>query len=159
MPLPPPRIVPASDRHLQAIICLLHNDFLGATRESTNGNSAPYQQAFDEMKNDPNNNVYVAVLPGNGPDTERVVACFQLTFIPGLSLNGCTRAQIEAVRVHPDFRNKGLGRSLFDFAIARASARGCGLMQLTTNNARTGAHRFYEQLGFVSTHTGYKLVL
>ena len=32
-------------------------------------------------------------------------------------------------------------------------------MQLTTHNERTDAHRFYESLGFSSTHTGMKLKL
>jgi hypothetical protein len=32
-------------------------------------------------------------------------------------------------------------------------------VQLTSNKARTRAHRFYERLGFVSSHEGFKLVL
>ena len=34
-----------------------------------------------------------------------------------------------------------------------------GLVQLTSDNRRPEAHRFYEALGFRATHRGYKLVL
>jgi hypothetical protein len=32
-------------------------------------------------------------------------------------------------------------------------------VQLTTDSSRADAHRFYEQLGFVGSHIGYKLTL
>jgi len=32
-------------------------------------------------------------------------------------------------------------------------------VQLTSDRTRTDAHRFYERLGFVASHTGYKLAL
>jgi hypothetical protein len=32
-------------------------------------------------------------------------------------------------------------------------------VQLTSNRARDDAHRFYERLGFVPSHVGYKLML
>lgn len=37
--------------------------------------------------------------------------------------------------------------------------RGCALVQLTSDNVRTDAHRFYERLGFVASHTGFKIQL
>ena len=40
-----------------------------------------------------------------------------------------------------------------------ARLRGCRLVQLTTNNGRTDAQRFYERLGFRATHVGMKLDL
>jgi hypothetical protein len=32
-------------------------------------------------------------------------------------------------------------------------------VQLTTDKTRTDAHRFYDKLGFVASHEGYKLAL
>jgi hypothetical protein len=32
-------------------------------------------------------------------------------------------------------------------------------VQLTSNNARSDAHRFYERLGFVPSHVGFKMLL
>lgn len=46
-----------------------------------------------------------------------------------------------------------------EWAVARARARGCGMVQLTTNAARPDARRFYERLGFRPSHVGMKLPL
>ena len=88
-----------------------------------------------------------------------MVATLQLTFIPGLARRGALRAQIEAVRVHPDLRGRGLGHALIASAIDEARRRGCALVQLTSDVRRTDAARFYERLGFVASHTGFKLQL
>jgi ribosomal protein S18 acetylase RimI-like enzyme len=45
------------------------------------------------------------------------------------------------------------------WAIARAKAQGCRMVQLTTDKSRSAAQRFYERLGFVSSHEGMKLNL
>jgi GNAT superfamily N-acetyltransferase len=92
-------------------------------------------------------------------DQEEVVGTMQLSFIPGLSRRGALRAQIEAVRVRRDFRDQGLGHAMFEWAIAEARNKGCSLVQLTSDKSRTGAHRFYERLGFVASHEGMKLTL
>jgi hypothetical protein len=34
-----------------------------------------------------------------------------------------------------------------------------GFSQRTTDKSRTGAHRFYERLGFTASHEGMKLIL
>ena len=41
----------------------------------------------------------------------------------------------------------------------RARGLGCYRVQLTSNAARPDAHRFYERLGFVPSHVGFKLRL
>jgi GNAT superfamily N-acetyltransferase len=45
------------------------------------------------------------------------------------------------------------------WAVEQARARGCRLVQLTTDRGRTDALRFYESLGFRATHAGMKLPL
>ena len=45
------------------------------------------------------------------------------------------------------------------WAVDQARARGCHLVQLTSNQARTEARRFYERLGFKASHIGMKLYL
>lgn len=37
-----------------------------------------------------------------------------------------------------------------------APALGVTLVQLTSDAARTDAHRFYERLGFIGSHKGFK---
>lgn len=102
---------------------------------------------------DPNQLLAVAESAG------RVVGTLQLSFIPGLSRLGMTRGQIEAVRIATSHRSAGAGQAMFDWAIGQCRARGCALVQLTTDKTRPDAHRFYERLGFVASHEGYKLGL
>jgi GNAT superfamily N-acetyltransferase len=47
------------------------------------------------------------------------------------------------------------------WAIEQARARGCRLVQLTTDQRRAEADalRFYQSLGFRATHVGMKLLL
>lgn len=136
---------------LPAILRLLADDPLGKTRETTV--EAPYQAAFAAIAADPNQEVVVAELDG------RVVGCFQLSFIPGLSRRGAWRAQIESVRIDSALRGRGAGQAMMEWAIAKARARGCALAQLTTDKRRPDAHRFYARLGFVASHEGMKLEL
>ncbi|HYY12076.1 MAG TPA: GNAT family N-acetyltransferase [Kineosporiaceae bacterium] len=136
------------------LVALLADDPLGASRESRDADMLEvYLRAFAAVDADPNQ-VLVAALDG-----DRVVATLQLTFIPGLSRGGTLRTQVEAVRVAADHRGHGLGRLLVGWAVEEARRRGSTLVQLTTDKTRTGAHRFYERLGFVASHEGYKLQL
>lgn len=91
--------------------------------------------------------------------SDSVVGTMQLTFIPGMARAGATRLQIEAVRVRLDHRGKGIGGAMINWAISEGDRRGAALVQLTSDRSRTDAHRFYENLGFIASHTGFKLTL
>ena len=134
------------------IVALLADDPMGEGRENP-GDLAVYQRAFAAVDADPAHLLVVAEHGG------AVVGTLQLTFIPGLSRGGSLRAQVEAVRVARSHRGEGLGRSLLGWAIEEARRRGCSLVQLTTDQQRAEAQRFYEGLGFVSSHAGMKLAL
>jgi GNAT superfamily N-acetyltransferase len=69
------------------------------------------------------------------------------------------RGQIESVRIAATHRGEGLGRRFFGWAIDRCRARGCGLVQLTTDRTRPEALKFYRSLGFADSHLGMKLPL
>ncbi|MFA5540025.1 MAG: GNAT family N-acetyltransferase [Gemmobacter sp.] len=143
----------ASREDVPAVVALLRDDMLGATREGEE--IAPYLAAFDRMAAEGANRLIVAEeSDGNGGG--RIVATYQITFISGLSLRATRRAQVESIRVATDRRGSGLGAALMADAEARARAAGCRLMQLTTNRARPRAHAFYERLGFTASHIGYK---
>jgi len=131
-----------------AILALLRDDMLGQTREGDG--LAPYLAAWDAMQAEAANHLIVGLLDG------RVVACYQITFISGLSLTAARRAQIEGIRVRPDLRGQGIGAALIGDAESRARAAGCRLLQFTTNRSRADAHRFYDRLGFTPSHIGYK---
>jgi len=149
------RTAQASD--LAAIIGLLADDPLGAQRETLTPAGSPpaacYIGAFQAIDADANQQLVVAV------DNGIVVGTLQLSFIPGIVRRGAWRGQIEAVRIAATHRSAGLGQHMFEWAIALCRARGCHLVQLTTDKGRPDAHRFYERLGFVASHEGYKLAL
>ena len=139
---------------LRAIVALLADDELGAQRERFSETIAPeYLSAFDAIEADPNQLLAVMV------DGEQVIGTLQLSFIPGLARGGALRGQIEAVRVARERRSERLGERLFQWAIDQCRAHGCALVQLTTDRQREDAHRFYDRLGFVPSHIGYKLKL
>jgi len=148
----------ATIKDVPAIVGLLVDDLLGSDRESSDrADLAPYLTAFAAIDADPAHLLLVVDDDGdhNG-DGGEVVATLQLTFVPGLSRGGALRAQIEAVRVARSHRGSGLGAALVSWAVAEAERRGCALVQLTTDKQRGDAHRFYERLGFVATHEGFK---
>ncbi|WP_330297416.1 GNAT family N-acetyltransferase [Streptomyces sp. NBC_00503] len=145
-------IRPAVEEDLPAIVAMLADDPLGMTRESPDDLS-PYRAAFERLAGDPHQHVVVAVRAG------RVVGTLQLTIVPGLSRKGATRSIIEGVRVHADERGSGLGTRFIEWAIEQSRAEDCNLVQLTSDMARTDAHRFYERLGFTGSHLGFKLQL
>ncbi|SMX39254.1 GNAT family N-acetyltransferase [Maliponia aquimaris] len=144
----------ATAEDLPALVALLADDPLGAAREDASLPLADcYTQAFDAIDADPNQLLVVATRDGT------VIGCLQLSFLPGLSRRGAWRGQIESVRVAPSARGLGLGRQMIDWAIETCRTRGCTLVQLTSDTSRPDAHRFYESLGFVPSHTGFKLPL
>jgi len=142
----------ATSTDVPGIVSMLTDDEIGAQRESP-GDLTPYQAAFAAIDADPNQVLVVAERNGE------LVGTLQLTIIPGLSRQGATRGLVEAVRVAASARGTGLGTTLLEWSIEEARARGCALVQLTSDKARTEAHRFYLRLGFQNTHEGFKLPL
>ncbi|WP_312880089.1 GNAT family N-acetyltransferase [Actinokineospora xionganensis] len=135
-----------------AIVGLLMDDAIGATRESAD-DLTPYKDAFAVI--DADHHEFLAVADRDG----EIVGTFQLSLLPGLSRRGAFRAQVEAVRVAASARGEGLGETMMRWAIEEARKRGCVMVQLTSDKAREDAHRFYERLGFTATHEGFKLAL
>jgi len=145
-------IRPGATADVPAIVALLADDPLGSQRESPD-DLAPYLDALERLSSDPNQHLVVATREN------RVVGTLQLTVIPGLSRRGATRSIIEGVRIHADERGSGLGTRLIEWAIEESRRQNCQLVQLTSDNTRTDAHRFYERLGFTASHVGFKLAL
>lgn len=138
-----------------AVVELLANDRLRSSEESlASEDQEPYVSAFLAIDADPAHLLCV-VTDSSGS----VVATMHLTFLPGLARRGATRLQIEAVRVHEKLRGKGVGSAMILWAVDEAARRGASLVQLTSDAARPRAHRFYERLGFVQSHAGFKLHL
>lgn len=139
---------------LSAIVAMLADDDLGRGRENAGSIAdSAYARAFEEIQRSPDNRIIVADRGGV------VVGCLQLTIIPGLSRQGARRGLIEAVRVAASERGRGVGEAMMQHAVALAREAGCRLVQLTSDKRRARAHVFYERLGFVASHEGFKLEL
>lgn len=142
----------ATEADLPFLDSLIEADAVAAARDiAPPDNAAQQLEALRAIAADPNHELWIVEAEGEA------VASFQLSFIPGVSRKGAWRGQIESVRVMPHVRGKGIGEAMMRWAIARCDMKGCGVIQLTSDRQREGAHRFYESLGFAATHTGFKL--
>jgi len=137
---------------LDAILALLVDDVLGKNRDYPVVDEQ-YEAAFAAIDSDSRTQLIV------GDEDGEVVACMQITYIPGLGRHGGERSHVEAVRVRGDRRGTGLGGELMIWAIGQARERGCSLVELTSDKRRPDAHRFYARLGFTASHEGMKLMI
>ncbi|RFA10507.1 GNAT family N-acetyltransferase [Subtercola boreus] len=139
---------------LAALIFLMSDDPISAGRGDV---ASPddlqlYATALERIAADPSNALLVVV-----DRSDTVVGTMQLTVIPGMARRGSTRLLVEAVRVQSAERSKGIGGAMMRWVTdTAASELGARLVQLTSDAARTEAHRFYERLGFTGSHIGYK---
>jgi GNAT superfamily N-acetyltransferase len=150
-----PTVRRATRTDVAAILALLASDDLHRAREAGMDPTARLraaERAFDEIDADPKQLLWVAA----GDDGE-VIGTLQITFLRYLSRGGASVALVEAVQVDASVRNQGIGSMMMRAAIDEARKRGCNRVQLTSNKARTSAHRFYERLGFTRSHEGFKL--
>ena len=137
---------------LPRILQLLSDDELGQSRETLQKSLRDdYLRAFTAINADLNQ--YLAVFERN----DNIIGCLQISFIPGLSRRGALRGQIESVRVAANVRGNGYGTLMMAWAIEKCREQGCSLVQLTSDKTRKDAQRFYQELGFVPSHEGFKL--
>jgi GNAT superfamily N-acetyltransferase len=137
------------------IIKLLANDLLGKQRESFQEPLPEhYYIAFSDIDNDKNN--YLIVVEDNN---KIIIGTLQLTIITYLTYQGGRRGQIEGVRIDEQYRGKGVGKFMIEWAINKSRETGCHLVQLTMDKKRFETIEFYKKLGFVASHEGMKLHL
>lgn len=136
-----------------AVIALLADDPISAARGdvASDEDRPAYAEALLEILAEPSNDLLVAELDG------AIVGTLQLTSIPGMARQGARRLLVEAVRVQSDLRSSGIGSAVMRWVGEKAApALGAAIVQLTSDAARTDAHRFYERLGYIGSHLGFK---
>jgi GNAT superfamily N-acetyltransferase len=143
----------ATNIDIPKIVEMLADDELGKSRENF---QVPlpltYINAFEKINSDPNQELIVVE-----NQNQEVIGTLQLSFIQYLTYQGSIRAQVEAVTIRKDQRGIGLGKKMFAWAIERAKERNAHLLQLTTDKKRPEAIKFYQELGFISSHEGMKM--
>ena len=145
----------ATINDVSKIVEMIADDELGKTREEFRSPLPnEYYEAFKNIDADKNQELIVLE-----NEHSEIVGTLQLSFIHYLTYRGGIRAQIEAVRIRKDQRGVGLGKKMFAWAIHRSQERKAHMLQLTTDKKRPEAIRFYENLGFISTHEGMKMDL
>ena len=143
----------ATEKDIHSIVEMIADDALGKQRENfQNPLPQEYMEAFKNISSDKNQELIVLE-----NDKSEIIGTLQLTFIQYLTYQGGIRAQIEAVRIRKDQRGLGTGKKMFEWAIERSKERKAHLLQLTTDKKRPEAIKFYEDLGFRSSHEGMKI--
>ncbi len=143
----------ATESDIVKIVEMIVDDELGKTRENFRiPLPIEYISAFNKINSDENQELIVLE-----NENLEIIGTLQLTFIQYLTYRGGIRAQIEAVRIRKDQRSKGLGKKMFKWAIERSKEKKAHVLQLTSDKKRPSAIKFYEDLGFKSTHEGMKL--
>ena len=144
----------AREEDVAAIVAILASDDIGGHGDTTDEAArADYLQAFHTLQRTPRETLYVAERDGE------IVGTFQTLLTTTLTGRGATSMIVEAVQTRPDMRGHGIGARMIGFCIEEARRLGLRQVQLTSNAARTDAHRFYERLGFAKSHLGFRYKL
>ena len=108
---------------------------------------------YEAILADPDQSLFLA--EGGG----RLVGSAHLMVLRHFDRSLSRSAVVEGVIVANDYRRGGVGAALMRAAAEAARAAGCYKLDLTSNMARRGAHRFYSRLGWKRSHYGYSLEL
>jgi len=143
----------ATTKDVPSIVKMIADDNLGKLRENYQYPlSETYYKAFENINKDLNQELIVV-----DNDKEEIIGTLQLSYLQYLTYQGGIRAQIEAVSITREFRGKGIGKLMFQWAIERAKYKNAHVLQLTTDKSRPDVILFYEKLGFKASHEGMKL--
>jgi len=154
MPVEAPVIRDAREDDISALAAIFSEDDKGGHGDTADPAALPaYLAAFRHIAESPDNRLLVVEVGGE------VVGTAQITFTTSLTGRGSSRITIEAVQMRADMRGRGYGAVLMRRCIELGRERGVRVVDLMSNAARTDAHRFYEQLGFVKSHVGFKMKL
>ena len=150
----PPVIRSATRDDLPRLVELLAQLSLDEPREELGSPRPPaYDAALEEILADARQTLLVAEADG------AVVGMACYIRVPNLSHVGRPYGLVEDVVVDAAMRGQGCGEALMQRAIELARAGGCYKLALTSNKARTDAHRLYQRLGFKATHEGFRIDL
>ncbi|MGD9255889.1 MAG: GNAT family N-acetyltransferase [Chromatiales bacterium] len=100
------------------------------------------ERLFERIRRYPDYRLYLAETDG------KLAGTFALLIMDNLGECGTPSGIVEDVVVEPECRRRGGGRAMMEHALELCRQKGCYKMMLSSNLRRTGAHAFYESLGF-----------
>jgi ribosomal protein S18 acetylase RimI-like enzyme len=110
-------------------------------------------RAWRSMLSQPDRTILIAELDGEPAGTA------DLMVLPNLTNGALPRMNVENVAVAASYRRRGVGRALMAEVERRAIEAGCYKIMLMSALHRTGAHRFYEDIGYERVAEGYRRML
>jgi len=81
-------------------------------------------------------------------DDRPVGYCWTRLFAEQNAASGKKKGEIHMLGIDPDFRRKGLGRTVLLKALSHLKSKGTTLVELTADGEDRGARRLYESVGF-----------
>jgi GNAT superfamily N-acetyltransferase len=135
----------------EALVALY--DELAGDADAGAGDAATITPALEAILSDPDRRLLVGEIGGEVLGTVDVLVAENLTH------RAKPWAVVENVVVAARARRSGLGAALMEAAAVFARARGCYKVMLLSGLDRTGAHAFYDALGYRAVGKGYKLYL
>lgn len=140
-------IRPAAVKDTAAILSLIRRELGYADLDP-----ARFAQRMTALLSDPQKVTLVAVQGGD------VIGFLGLAADISYEIEG-RFLRLTALAVREDRQGHGVGRRLVEAAEALARERGIVALWLHSNRRRTGAHAFYERLGFVKSHYAFQKTL
>ena len=119
--------------------------------EQTGSSLDNYRKVFCEISGFPGHELLVA------EDQGEVVGSLALFIAPNLSHGARPWAIIENVIVDQQYRRRGEGRLLMEYAVSRAKEENCCRVGLSSDKSRQEAHQFYHAVGFEASAYGFRM--
>jgi GNAT superfamily N-acetyltransferase len=136
---------------LASIIALHEADELGGHGDAwTEENRPAYERGLDALLNDPRESVLVAEQDGV------VIGSMIATMLIELSGRARPHVLFRSIQIDARYRGLGIGAAMMAYAEEEVRQRGAMVAELTSSRKRTDAHRFYDRLGYVQSHLGFK---
>ncbi len=127
---------------------------LYATADSDNEDILSVEDAlniFDKFIIYPNYSLYVACF------NNKIVGTFELLIMDNLGHKGKPAGITESVVVDKNYRSRGIGAKMMEYAIKVCRDNDCYKLTLSSNLKRERAHKFYENIGFIKH--GYSFLM
>ena len=151
--MPPITVREATPGDFDALLRLLDQMDESMYRGRAVADEGDLRALYEAILADPDQRLFLA------EDGGRLVGSAHLLVLRHFDRSLSRSAVVEGVIVARDHRRGGVGAALMRAAAEAAWVVGCYKLDLTSNMARKGAHRFYSRLGWKRSHYGYSLEL